>query len=92
MLIYQKKVVTLHRQTKNTTIMESKKLVEIPLNQKQFIDGTLYLVVENSPLKTTDDCSKCAFIHCSVICKSLACCRHERTDGKSCHFERVFNN
>lgn len=82
----------MQRQIKNITIMESKRLVEIPLNQKQFIEGILCLAVEDSPLKTTDGCHKCAFTRGSVACRFLACCKCERTDGKFCHFERVFNN
>lgn len=68
--------------------MESKKLVEIPLNQKQFIEGILCLAVEDSPT----GCHKCVFTCGSVACGFLACCKSERTDGKYCHFERVFNN
>lgn len=92
MLIYQKKVVTLQRQIKNLTIMESKKMVEIPLNQKHFIEGILCIAIEDSPRKTTDGCHKCVFIRGNVACRFLACSRTERTDGKFCHFERVFNN
>ena len=92
MLIYQKKVVTLQRQIKNITIMESKKLVEIPLNQKQFIEGILCIAVEDSPSKKSYGCHQCIFYRCSAVCIFLACCKYERTDGKSCHFERVFNN
>lgn len=69
--------------------MKSKRLVEIPLKQKQFIDGLLCLAVENSHYE--DGCHECAFERGSVTCQFLACCICERTDGKSCHFERVFN-
>lgn len=92
MLIYQKKIVTLHRQIKNTTIMESKKLVEIPLNQKQFIEGILCIAVEDLPFKQLHNCGECVFERGSSVCVRLACCKCERTDGKPCHFERVFNN
>lgn len=72
--------------------MESKKLVEIPLNQKQFIEGILCIAVEDSPSKKSDGCHQC-ILHCgSAVCRFLACCKCERTDGKSCHFERVLNN
>lgn len=72
--------------------MKSKKLVEIPTNQKRFIDGILCTCVEDLRPISKDPCDSCVFIRSSVTCKCLACCKCERTDGKSCHFERVFNN
>lgn len=70
--------------------MKSK--IQIPINQKRFIDGVLVRCIKAEGSKGCQTCDLCVFEFCSVTCQMMASCPEERSDKKDVYFERVFKH